>query len=131
MIALKSVSSPVEPEKDGLRILVARFRGRGVDKGRYDLWMASLGPSEELLERLQSGDLGWSEFTRRYREEIFTDGDVDERNSTVKNRGQKFTLRLLRELGERQNVTLLCHCGEAEQHCHRPLLQKLIEGSSA
>jgi len=131
LIALKSVSSPVEPEKDGLRILVARFRGRGVDKGRYDLWMASLGPSEELLERLQSGDLGWSEFTRRYREEIFTDGDVDERNSTVKNRGQKFTLRLLRELGERQNVTLLCHCGESEQHCHRPLLQKLIEGSSA
>ena len=36
---------------DGLRVLVTRFRGRGMPKSRYDLWLPRLGPSEKLLER--------------------------------------------------------------------------------
>ena len=49
MIKTKSVRSPIERGKDGLRILVTRFRGRRLPVSRYDVWMANLGPSEELL----------------------------------------------------------------------------------
>jgi uncharacterized protein YeaO (DUF488 family) len=51
---------------------------------------------------------------------------IDKSNATIKNHGQKFTLRLLRRLSEKQNVTLMCHCAEEERHCHRHLLRDLI-----
>ena len=41
----KSVYSPTA-ENDGLRILATRFRGRGMPTNLYDVWMPSLGPSE-------------------------------------------------------------------------------------
>jgi len=128
MIKTKSVSSAIEPRKDGLRILVARFRGRGVPASRYHVWMANLGPSEKLLREFQSGKIGWSEFSRRYLEELRESGTIDRRNATIKNHGQKFTLRLLQTLGRRTTVTLLCHCAEDALHCHRHLLRKVLQG---
>ena len=50
MLRVKSLGSPIA-EEDGLRVLAARFRGRGTPTDRYDVWMASLGPSEALLRR--------------------------------------------------------------------------------
>ena len=128
MIKTKSVLSPIEPRKDGLRILATRFRGRGLPTSRYDVWMANLGPSEKLLREFQSGLIDWGEFGRRFRKELLESGDVDRRNQTIKNHGQKFTLRLLQELGKRTTITLLCHCAETETHCHRHILRKVLEG---
>lgn len=128
MIKTKSVFSPIEPRPDGLRILATRFRGRGLSTDRYDVWMASLGPSETLLRSIQSGRIRWSEFTRRYREELFESTTVDRKNHTIKNHGQKFTLRLLQELARRGTITLLCHCAEDEPRCHRYLLQRILTG---
>jgi uncharacterized protein YeaO (DUF488 family) len=128
MIKTKSVHSPIDRQNDGLRILATRFRGRGLPSDRYDVWMANLGPSEALLEAVRTGEISWSEFSRRYRRELEEAGGVDARNRTIKNHGQKFTLRLLQKLGERQNLTLLCHCAEDEPHCHRHLLRKALEG---
>lgn len=54
MIRTKSVQSPIVRNKDGLRILATRIRGRGLRKNRYDVWMANLGPSEKLLERFRA-----------------------------------------------------------------------------
>ncbi len=125
-IATKSVHSPIAPETDGLRILATRLRGRGLPKTRYHIWMANLGPSEELLAALRAGTISWREFSQRYRAELFEDGAVDARNRTIKNHGQKFTLRLLQELARTQPMTLLCHCPEAETHCHRHLLRALL-----
>lgn len=125
----KSVHTTIEPKRDGLRILVARFRGRGLPKDRYDVWMANLGPSEELLRGLLSGSIGWGEYKKRYERELFELSDVDRRSATIKNHGQKFTLRLIKELARRGPVTLLCHCAEDELHCHRHLLQKIIASS--
>ncbi len=127
MIKTKSVHSPIEPE-DGLRILATRFRGRGLPTSRYDIWMANLGPSEKLLAGIQSGQLNWREFARRYREEMYQSDSLDKANASIKNHGQKFTLRLLQELGSREDVTLLCHCAEQEKHCHRHLLAKILTG---
>jgi uncharacterized protein YeaO (DUF488 family) len=123
----KSVHSPIERGKDGLRLLVARFRGRGLPASRYDVWMANLGPSEKLLNSFQKGAITWSQFAARYREELFEPAPLDRANRTIKNRGQKFTLRLIQELAGRGPVTLLCHCDEDEPHCHRHVLKKLLE----
>src|SRR3954451_15738064 len=110
MVRTKSVESPIEPKKDGLRVLATRFRGRGLPKDRYDVWMANLGPSEKLLRGFQSGKIKWQEFGRRYRAELFKAGDLDRDNKTIKNHGQKFTLRLLQTLAVRDTITLMCHC---------------------
>ena len=122
MLRTKSVTSPIHREKDGLRILTTRFRGRYLPTSRYDVWMPSLGPSERLL----NAGLSWSEFSRRFRQELFLDGPIDARSATIKNHGQKFTLRLIRKLAGKGNVTLMCHCAEEEQQCHRHLLRKII-----
>jgi len=126
MIKTKSVKSPIEPRADGLRILATRFRGRGLPSSRYDVWMANLAPSEALLHDARSGAITWGEFGRRYRKELTEGGGVDQRNRTIKNHGQKFTLRLIQELGRRETVTLLCHWDEDEQHCHRHVLKKVL-----
>ena len=64
MIKTKSVHSPIERE-DGLRILAARLRGRGLPASRYDVWMANLGPSEALLRDFLAQRASWAEFGRR------------------------------------------------------------------
>jgi len=127
MIRTKSVFSPIEPSKDGLRILATRFRGRGMPTSRYHVWMANLGPSEALLRDAQIGKISWTEFRRRYRRELFEDGTIDRRNRTIKNHGQKFTLRLLQKLAKRETVTVMCHCAEDEPHCHRHTLQSVLQ----
>ena len=126
MIRTKCVHSPIEREKDGLRILVARFRGRGMKANRYDVWMPNLGPSEELLHEFIEGRISWAVFGRRYGKELLEDGSIDSRNATIKNHGQKFTLRLLQELGKHGNVTVMCHCAEDTEHCHRFLLKATL-----
>ncbi len=54
------------------------------------------------------------------------DGPIDARSETIKNHGQKSTLRLLKALAAQQHVTLLCHCVEDARECHRFLLAKEI-----
>ncbi|HYE88788.1 MAG TPA: DUF488 family protein [Vicinamibacterales bacterium] len=126
MIKTRSVWSEIRKD-DGLRILATRFRGRGLPASRYDVWMPSLGPSEELLKAILSGAIDWKTFARRYRDELYLDGPIDDRSETIKNHGQKSTLRLLKALGAKQPVTLMCHCDEDTTECHRFLLQKAIE----
>ena len=126
MVKTKSVQSRIEPG-DGLRILAARGRGRGLPADRFDVWMANLGPSEQLRDAILAGKISWSEYRRRYFKELMEPGGVDARNERIKNHGQKFTLRLLQHLAEKQTVTLLCHCAEEERHCHRHLLKELLE----
>jgi uncharacterized protein YeaO (DUF488 family) len=126
MIKTRSVSRAIKKD-DGLRILATRFRGRGLPASQYDVWMPSLGPSEELLKSVQSSEIDWKTFSKRYREELFLDGPIDDRSATIKNHGQKSTLRLLKKLGAQQNVTLMCHCDEDATECHRFILQKEIE----
>ena len=128
MIRTKSVHSPIDRHKDGLRILATRGRGRGLRTNRYDVWMANLlGPSEDLMDAMNNNRITWREFDRRYRKELKEGGGIDKRNHNIKNHGQKFTLRLLQKLGRRQNVTLMCHCDEDQQQCHRHLLKKVLE----
>ncbi len=126
MLRTRSVWSPIHRKTDGLRILVTRFRGRGLPASRYDVWMASLAPSERLLRAVQAQKLSWAQFSREYRKELFLDGPIDKRSRTIKNHGQKFTLRLLKRLARRGPVTLMCHCADDQTRCHRHVLRSLI-----
>src|SRR5690242_7456228 len=121
MIRTKSVYSPIDRKRDGLRILATRFRGRYMPVNRYDVWMPNLAPSEALMRSVQKNLISWSQFSQRYSGELKEVGSVDKRNRVIKNHGQKFTLRLLQKLGRSQNVTLMCHCDEDQQQCHRHL----------
>ena len=129
MLKTKSVWSPIEKNKHGLRLLVTRFRGRGLPTSRYDVWMPSLGPSEELLRKFLGDEIAWTEFRREYKAELYADGPIDERCKTIKNHGQKSSLRLIKTLARSRPVTLLCHCAEEQEHCHRHLLQAEILSS--
>ena len=128
MLKTKSAWTRIE-RSDGLRILVARFRGHGMPTSRYDVWMPSLGPSERTLRAMQAGATSWAQFSREYRKELFLDGPVDKRSRTIKNHGQKFTLRLIRQLARQNRITLMCHCAEGQQQCHRHELRSVILGS--
>jgi uncharacterized protein YeaO (DUF488 family) len=127
MFKTKSVHTEIDARNDGLRILATRGRGRGLPKDRYDVWMANLGPSEQLRNDFLARKIAWPEFSRRYGKELREGGTIDLRNKVIKNHGQKFTLRLLQYLAQNQMVTLLCHCAEDEPHCHRHLLKALLD----
>ena len=126
MLKTKSVYSPIDHDNDGLRILATRFRGRGMPSNLYDVWMPSLGPSERLLKHVQAGTITWALFARDFKKELFLDGPVDSRSPTIKNHGQKFTLRLIKTMAREGNVTLMCHCDEDATQCHRHILRELI-----
>src|SRR5688572_3595894 len=123
MLKTKSVYSPIDRKGDGLRILATRFLGRYMRTTRYDVWMPSLASSERLL---LEGKETWAQYAREYRRELFMAGAIDSRSKTIKNHGQKFTLRLIKRLAKKGNVTLMCHCDEDAEHCHRYVLRELI-----
>ena len=125
MLKTKSVYTTAA-EHDGLRILATRFRGRGMSSNLYDVWMPSLGPSEQLLKAVQAGKTTWAAFTRDFKKEMFLDGAIDSRNRTIRNHGQKSTLRLIKAMAREGNVTLMCHCDEDAKQCHRHILRELI-----
>jgi len=125
MLKIKSVYDAIKKD-DGLRILCTRFRGRGLKKSRYNCWMANLGPSERLLKDFQNKKISWNEFKKKYKTELYSDSILDKTNKTIKNHGQKFTLRMINNLSKKQNITLMCHCNTSEQMCHVKILKGLI-----
>jgi uncharacterized protein YeaO (DUF488 family) len=126
MLKVKSVTEPIHKD-DGLRILATRYRGRAMSTECYDVWMACLGPSEELLKSVE--DCSWREWSTRYRDQMLGADTNEPKNPVIRNAGQKFTLRLIKHLAKRQNVTLMCHCPEGATECHRFLLRDLIDSS--
>jgi uncharacterized protein YeaO (DUF488 family) len=118
VIKTKRWNDSVEPD-DGCRILVTRYRPRGVkhDDEPWDAWVPLLAPSRELHAAAYGkgcAAIGWDEYRSRYLQEM--------KSQTV----------WIRALGQRarngETLTLLCSsaCVDA-QRCHRTLLQALIE----
>jgi uncharacterized protein YeaO (DUF488 family) len=116
-IKTKRWNDPVEP-KDGHRLLVCRYRPRGVrkDAETWDAWSAQLGPSRELHADYygkHGPPIGWPEFRRRYVAEM---------------REQRETIAALAaRVAGGETITLLCSsaCADPEQ-CHRTLLKGLV-----
>ena len=126
MLKVKSVFEPIHKD-DGLRILATRYRGQGMRATRYNVWMACLGPTERLLKSFSN--LNWPEWSKRYRAQMLGADTREPKNPVIRNAGQKFTLRLIKHLAKRQNVTLMCHCAKDATQCHRFLLRDLINSA--
>ena len=104
---------------DGYRILICRYRPRGVPKANeaWDDWWPDLGPSRLLHANFYGKNgprLGWEEYRRQYLEEM----------KGREGRIAHLTARVT--VGE--TVTLLCSsaCNDPSR-CHRTLLRALIE----
>jgi uncharacterized protein YeaO (DUF488 family) len=116
-IRTKRWNDPVDRD-DGHRLLVCRYRPRGVrkDAETWDEWVPHLGPSRELHADYygkQGSPIGWAEYRRRYLAEMA---------------GQREPIASIAarvEAGE--TITLLCSsaCTDPER-CHRSLLAKLV-----
>ena len=69
----KRWNDPVEPD-DGHRLLVTRYRPRGVRKEdeTWDEWLPALGPDKELHAAVytdRSSPIPWPQYRRRYLEQ--------------------------------------------------------------
>jgi uncharacterized protein YeaO (DUF488 family) len=108
-------NDPAEPG-DGFRLLVCRYRPRGVKKEdeTWDAWDPALAPSKQLHADIYDGKITWAEYVPRYLAEM---------------EGQDFRLRALtNRVAAGETITLLCSsaCTD-ESQCHRTLLKKIVE----
>jgi len=92
-IRIKRVFDPPAGD-DGVRILVDRLWPRGLtkDAAKLDHWMKSLAPSNELRHWFKSATGNWSQFKKRYFDELAE---------------QAATVQELAEMAAAGNVTLL------------------------
>jgi uncharacterized protein YeaO (DUF488 family) len=104
---------------DGLRVLVCRYRPRGLPKRdeTWDVWRKELAPSPELLADFhgkRGPPISWTEYRKRYLAEM---------------RAQTASIAdLAHRVAAGETVTLLCSSACTDPtHCHRTLLQRLIE----
>jgi len=107
-------------KSDGFRLLICRYRPRGVRKEdeTWDAWCPDLGPTRALHADFYGKNgppITWEEYHRRYLEEMQAQTELIDELALLVSEGKK--------------VTLLCSsaCTDAT-HCHRTLLQGLIEG---
>jgi uncharacterized protein YeaO (DUF488 family) len=109
-------------DDDGFRLLVCRYRPRGVKKEdeTWDAWQPALGPSKELHAAYygKTGEpIGWDEYVKRYREEM---------------KRQGYWIRGFAERVKRgETLTLLCSSACTDPaRCHRTLLAEMIESAA-
>jgi uncharacterized protein YeaO (DUF488 family) len=120
IIKTKSIRD-LKKDTDGIRLLVARYPGR-VKRTHYDIWYPALAPSEHLLRKWKKREITWENFESEYRKEI---------SRSVNARAHLDTLREISKSVTNPNpdfVTLLCFEAERNQHCHRHILKKIING---
>jgi uncharacterized protein YeaO (DUF488 family) len=117
-VRTKRWNDPVEAD-DGYRVLVCRYRPRGVRKEdeTWDAWWPNLGPSRELHAEYfgkRGPPIGWGEYRRRYLAEMRAPVDA--------------IAELARRAIRGQTVTLLCSstCVDPAR-CHRTVLRDLVE----
>jgi uncharacterized protein YeaO (DUF488 family) len=70
-VFIKRAYAAPEP-RDGMRVLVDRIWPRGLrkDKASIDLWMKDIAPSTELRRWFHHDPARWSEFRRKYTDEL-------------------------------------------------------------
>jgi uncharacterized protein YeaO (DUF488 family) len=110
---------------EGLRLGTVRRPPRGVPKAEYasrdfyDVWLPDLAPSEALLKlgQASSDERSWKAFARRYRAEM-------KRPEAMR------LLTLLAALSQQTDLSVGCYCA-VERHCHRSILQALLQEHGA
>lgn len=110
-LRLKRAYEPAAPE-DGMRILVDRLWPRGVskEKASLDEWEKEIAPSTELRQWFGHEPSRWTEFQRRYRDELQDHADI---------------LDHIRELAKKQTVTLV-YSAHDEEHNDAVVLRDIL-----
>jgi uncharacterized protein YeaO (DUF488 family) len=106
---------------DGLRVLICRFRPRGLPKSAetWDVWEKALAPSAALLQSFQGKGgtpISWAQYRAGYLREMKAQPE-----------SRAAIAGLARRVAAGEAVTLLCAtaCSD-EARCHRSLLRELI-----
>lgn len=122
-VRTKRWNDPQSPD-DGLRLLICRYRPRGVAKSEetWDATCLALAPSKQLHAAVygKHGEtpIDWTEYARRFRQEM----------TASKYWIDSFAARV--RAGE--TLTLLCSSAcEDESQCHRSIVKELIERAAA
>ncbi len=117
MISTKRWNDPRDTS-DGFRLLVTRYRPRGVPKAKetWDDWWPQLGPSRALHAAVygkSSAPISFDEYARRYLDEVAH---------------ETFRLRALADRAtDGESITLLCSSACVDPtRCHRTILARLI-----
>lgn len=99
----------------GYRVFANRQRcGSGKRGMLFDAWIPDLAPRATLMDRVQSGVLGWEEFSKTYKMHLQSTDCQD-------------ILKPLALLSLRRPVVLLCNCAD-ERYCpERTLAEALLE----
>lgn len=120
-IRTKRWNDPVELD-DGYRLLVCRYRPRGVKKEGepWDAWCNALGPSVELHADVygKNGEaISWDEYVVRYRAEMTR---------------QRFWVEgFAKRIREGETITLLCSSACVDPtRCHRTLLADILSSAA-
>jgi uncharacterized protein YeaO (DUF488 family) len=109
-----------EPE-DGFRLLVSRYRPRGVAKAdeTWDAWEPDLGPTKELHAAAYGKGgvpVNWPVYRGRYLMEM--------------RKQREKIAELARRSKAGETITLLCSSAcTRESRCHRSLLKELIDAA--
>lgn len=119
----KRWNDPVAPE-DGYRLLVCRYRPRGVTREGepWDAWCNALSPSVELHAAAYGKDgqpkIEWSEYERRFLEEMTR---------------QRFWIEgFAARLRKGETITVLCSSACTDPaRCHRTIVKRLLEEAAS
>jgi uncharacterized protein YeaO (DUF488 family) len=118
-IRTKRWNDPVEPE-DGYRLLVCRFRPRGVPREAepWDAWCNALAPSVELhadaYGKTGAPPIPWEEYEQRF------SAEMERQRYWI----ESFAARVRK--GE--TLTLLCSSACTDPtRCHRTLVMRMID----
>ncbi len=114
-IRIKRVYEPSAPG-DGVRVLVDRLWPRGLSKteARVDLWLKGLAPSDSLRRWFAHDPAKWSEFRRRYFEELAA---------------KQEEVTELARLARRRRLTLL-YAARDERHNNAVALASYLRGAA-
>lgn len=118
-VRTKRWNDPAEPE-DGYRLLVCRYRPRGVVKETepWDAWCNALSPSVELHAAAYGKDgrpqIAWSDYEKRFLEEMSR---------------QRFWIDgFAARLRKGETITVLCSSACTDPaRCHRTIVKRLFE----
>lgn len=93
MIKIKRVYEQYE-KNDGYRILVDRLWPRGVskEKAHIDEWMREIAPTDELRKWFNHDLAKWSEFEKKYIQELKEKGELLKKVGEIEKKEKKVTL---------------------------------------
>ena len=112
MLKVKRIYEVAQPA-DGYRVLVDRIWPRGMSKetAHIDLWMKEIAPSDQLRKWFGHDPRRWTEFQKRYREEL---------------RKKTELIKQLHQLEQEHRKVTLVFSARDEQHNQAVALQGIL-----